>query len=256
MRVDLHFTPHQIDELGLRDKTIVVIDVLRASTSIATAMYNGAKEIIPVTSVERAVKISGSLFGDHVLRGGERNGKMIEGFNLGNSPFEYSEEKIRGKAIIFSSTNGSLAIEKARFGRNVLIAGFVNVSTVAHFIKELQQDFILLCAGNNGMFSLEDSVCAGMLVHQLTEDGGIELSLSDAAIAATMLYKGYSRSLLKMVKNSEHGRYLKSIGLGEDLPVCAGVDTIPVLPQLVGNVIKVRRDDTEKAEAPKVPVMS
>jgi phosphosulfolactate phosphohydrolase-like enzyme len=94
-----------------------------------------------------------------------------------------------------------------------------------------------------------------MLVHRLTEDEGVELSLSDAAIAAMMLYKGYNRSLLKMVKNSEHGKYLTSIGFAEDLPVCAGVDTIPVLPQLVGNVIKLRRD-AEKAESPRVPVIS
>jgi 2-phosphosulfolactate phosphatase len=255
MQVELHFTPHQIDELALRDKTVVVIDVLRASTSIAAALHNGAKEIIPVTTVERAVKISGNLFGDHVLRGGERNGKVIEGFNLGNSPFDYSEEKIKGKAIIFSSTNGSLAIEKARFARNVAIGAFVNISLTVQFIKELHQDFIILCAGNTGMFSLEDSVCAGMLVQKMTEDGDFELLLSDAAIAATMLYKGYSRSLLKMVKNSEHGRFLTSIGFADDLPVCAGVDTIPVLPQLVGSVIKVKRDP-EKADSPKVPVMS
>ena len=255
MRVDLHFTPHQIDELALRDKTVVVVDVLRASTSIATALNNGAKEIIPVTTVERAVKISGNLFGDYVLRGGERNGKMIEGFNLGNSPFDYSEEKVKGKAIIFSSTNGSMAIEKSRFARHVAICGFVNIALVTEFMKELRQDFIIVCAGNNGMFSLEDSVCAGMLVHKLSEDDGVELLLSDAAIAATMLYRGHSRSLLKMIKNSEHGKYLASIGFADDLPVCAGVDTIPVLPQLVGNVIKVKRD-SEKVEASKVPVMS
>src|SRR5207249_4707216 len=129
-----------------------VVDVLRASTSIATALYNGAKEIIPVTTVERAVKISGDLLGDHVLRGGERNGRMIAGFNLGNSPFDYFEEKVRGKAIIFSSINGSFAIEKARFARNVAIAGFVNISLVTRFIKDLNQDFIIMCAGNNGMF--------------------------------------------------------------------------------------------------------
>lgn len=255
MRVELHFTPHQIDELALREKTVVVIDVLRASTSIVAALHNGAKEIIPVTSVERAVKISGNLFGDHVLRGGERNGKMIEGFNLGNSPFEYSEDKVKGKAIIFSSTNGSLAIEKARFARNVAIGGFVNVSLVVQFIRELKQDFIILCAGNNGMFSLEDSVCAGMLVQKLVDDEALDLSLSDAAIATTMLYKGYSRILLKMVKNSEHGKYLTSIGFGDDLPVCAGVDTIPLLPQLLGNVIRARRD-AEKTEAPTIPVTS
>ncbi len=255
MQVELHFTPHQIDELALRDKTVVVIDVLRASTSIAAALFNGAKEIIPVTTIERAVKISGNLFGDHVLRGGERNGKMVEGFNLGNSPFDYSEDKIRGKAIIFSSTNGSYAIEKARFARNVAIGGFVNIARIVQFIKELNQDFVILCAGNNGSFSIEDSVCAGLLIRRLAEDGSGDLSLSDAAIAATMLHKGYAKSLLKMIKNSEHGKYLAGIGFAADLPVCAGVDTIPILPQLVGNVIRVKRD-AEKSETPSVPAVS
>ena len=255
MLVEVHFTPHQIDELALRDKTVVVIDVLRASTSIATALHHGAKEIIPVTTVERAVKISGNLFGDYVLRGGERNGKMIEGFNLGNSPFDYSEDRVKGKAIIFSSTNGSLAIEKARFARNMAIGAFVNISLVVEFIRELKQDFIILCAGSNGMFALEDSVCAGMLVHRLKEDGGVDLLLSDSAIAAAMLHKGYSRSIVKMVKNSEHGRYLSGIGFANDLFVCAGIDTVPVLPQGVGNVIRIKRD-TEKAETSRVTVMS
>lgn len=255
MRIELEFAPHQIDELALRDKAVVVIDVLRASTSIATALYNGAKEIIPVTTVERAVKISGNLFGDYVLRGGERNGKMIEGFNLGNSPSDYSEEKVRGKAIIFSSTNGSLAIEKSRFARSVAIGGFVNISLVVRFMKELKQDFTILCAGNNGSFSLEDSVCAGMLLSKLSDDDHLELSLSDAAIAAMMLYKGYSRSLLKMVKNSEHGKYLTSIGFGDDLAICAGVDTVPVLPQLAGNVIRAKKE-MEKTESQTVQAMS
>jgi 2-phosphosulfolactate phosphatase len=254
MRVELHFTPHQIDELALRDTTVVVVDVLRASTSIITALHNGAKEIIPVTTVERAVKISGNLFGDYVLRGGERNGKMIEGFNLGNSPFDYNEERVRGKAIIFSSTNGSLAIEKARFGRNVAMCGFVNISLVARFLREVNDDFTVLCAGSDGRFSLEDTVCAGMLIHRLADED-TDLDLSDAAMASTMLYKGHARSLLKMIKHSEHGQYLASIGFSNDLAACAGVDTIPSLPQLFGNVIKVKRD-TERIESSRVPILS
>ena len=123
------------------------------------------------------------------------------------------------------------------------------------FLKSLGQDFIVLCAGNNGMFSIEDSVCAGMLLQKLATDDEVDLVLSDAAIAVTMLYKGYSRSLLKMVKNSEHGKYLTSIGFADDLPVCAGIDTIPALPQMVGNVIRIRRD-AEKTEAGTVPAIT
>jgi 2-phosphosulfolactate phosphatase len=255
MRVELFFSSHQTDELSLRDKTVVVIDVLRASTTLATGLQSGAKEIIPVTSVERAVKISGSLFGDVILLAGERNGKMIEGFNLGNSPSDFSEEKVKGKTIIFSSTNGSRAIEKARYARDLIIGGFVNMSTVVSFLMGKKSDFTVLCAGNEGMFSLEDAVCAGMIFSKLTEEHSLVLKLSDAALAATMLYKSYSRNLLKMIKNSEHGQYLTEIGFGDDLPTCASVDTIPVLPQLVGNVIKLKRD-AEAREPIKVPVPS
>jgi 2-phosphosulfolactate phosphatase len=255
MRVDLHFTPNNTDELSLRETTVVVIDVLRASSTIAAALYNGAKEIIPVASIERAVKISGNLFGEYVLRGGERHGKMIEGFNLGNSPAEYTEEKVKGKSIIFSTTNGSFAIDKARFAGELLVCAFVNVGTVTAFLKENRRDLTIICAGTNGMFSIEDAVCAGMLVHRLSSDKTLTLDLSDGALGALTLHKAFGKGILKMIKNSEHGKYLAEIGYEEDLDLCAGIDTIPVLPQMVGNVIKWKRD-AEKKEAAKVRVSS
>ena len=112
IHIEVHFTPNHLDEMQLKDKNIVIIDVLRASTTIITALHHGAKEIIPVSTVENAVKISGSLFGDVTLRAGERNAKMIEGFNLGNSPLEYTEEVVKGKSIILMTTNGSVAMSK------------------------------------------------------------------------------------------------------------------------------------------------
>jgi 2-phosphosulfolactate phosphatase len=239
MRVDFHFTPHQADEIWLRNKDVVVIDVLRSSTTIATALRNGAKEIIPVATVERAVKMSGNLFGDAILRGGERNGRMIEGFNLGNSPTEYTEDKVRGKGIIFSTTNGTLAIERARFAQALVICGFVNMSAVTAFLLEQKKDFVILCSGRNGMFSLEDTVCAGMLLRRMLDDPDSDIELSDGALAAVTLYNRLGRNILKMLRGSEHGRYLIQIGLEEDLAVCAGVDTVPVLPRLVGGVLRL-----------------
>ena len=121
MQVDVFFAPQHVEELALRDKTVVVIDVLRASSSIAVALFNGAKEIIPVPTVEAAMKIVGNLAGDVTLLGGERNGRMIEGFHLGNSPAEYAEERVRGKSIVFTSTNGSQAIAKAKYAREMIV---------------------------------------------------------------------------------------------------------------------------------------
>ncbi|MEW6509343.1 MAG: 2-phosphosulfolactate phosphatase [Bacteroidota bacterium] len=253
MRIDLHFTPHQTDELALRDKTVVVIDVLRASTSIIAALSSGAKEIIPVDTVESAVKISGNLFGDVILLGGERNGRMIEGFHLGNSPAEYTEDRVRGKSIIFSSTNGSQALVKARYARELFVCAFVNVSAVADALRAAPRDFTVVCAGNSGVLSMEDSVCAGMLVARVADELLSDADLSDGAQAARALFKTYGRGILKMLRASDHGRYLQEIGFGDDLKICAGTDTIPVLPQLDGNVIKLKREQ-EKKEMPDQPV--
>ena len=237
MNLEVHFASNIFDEISLREKNIVVIDVLRASTTILTALKNGAREIIPVETVEKAVKVSGNLYGEVVLRAGERNGKMIEGFNLGNSPSEYSEEVVKGKSLIYCSTNGSVAIVKARYAKNLLIGGFANINKVVEFIKNLGEDFIILCASKNYSFSLEDSVCAGMIVEELENE--IELNLNDGAIASKTLYKSNKKSILKMLKNSNHGKFLIDIGMGDDLPICAEINSIPILPIQINNSIKL-----------------
>jgi 2-phosphosulfolactate phosphatase len=249
MRIDVFFTSDAIDELQLRDKNVVIIDVLRASTTIVTALANGAKEIIPVSSVESAVKISGNLFGDVILLGGERNGKLIEGFNLSNSPQEYTEEVVKNKSIIFSTTNGSQAMVKSRYARNLVVGCFVNVGRVVEFIREIDGDFSIICAGKQGAFCIEDAVCGGMMIHRLEDPKSGNLSLSDAALASVTLFKNYEKNILNMMKKSEHGQYLSEIGFGDDLKICAGIDTCAVLPILSGNVIKLRKEQ-EKKETP------
>ena len=251
MKIDVRFDPFELDELELRGKNIIVIDVLRSSTTITIALSNGAREIIPVESIENAVKISGSLFGDVTLRGGERNGKMIQGFNLGNSPLEYTEPTVKGKSIIFCTTNGSVAMYKSRFAQNLAVGSFVNMSRVIEFMKEVNSDFLLICSGRANAFSnfsLEDAVCAGMMVQALAGGKGLPLELTDSASAAQALFKTYGRSLLKMMKNTEHGRYLIEIGYLEDIKTAAAVDSYPVLPVLGGNVIKLKRDDARPGE--------
>jgi len=208
MKIDVYFSPAQVDEMQLRDKNVIVIDVLRASTTIVTALNNGAREIIPVGSVESAVKVSGNLFGDVVLRGGERNGKIITGFNLGNSPSEYTEEAVKGKSIIFCTTNGSSAMVKAKYAKRMAVAGFVNVSLAADYIRQAGEDFAIVCAGKQLLFCIEDAVCAGMLVKMLVENSSVVVDLNDAAGAAQVLYRTVGKNLLKMARSSDHGRYL------------------------------------------------
>jgi len=242
MHIDLQITPTGTSELFYRDKNVVVIDVLRASTSIITALKNGAREVIPVASVENAVKVSGSLFGDVVLRCGEREGKIIPGFNLGNSPLEYSPDAVANKSLIFTSTNGSLAMVKAKFARRIVVAAFVNMSKVVEYLKELNEDFVIVCAGKEHHFCIEDVVCGGMIIDEL-EKNKLEMELTDSVQAAHVLYKSSKRSLHKMLRNSDHGKYLTSIGFEKDLKICAEVDSVPILPMLDKGVVKIVKEN-------------
>jgi 2-phosphosulfolactate phosphatase len=234
-----------VDELTLRDRTVVVIDVLRATSSIVTALSNGAREVIPASTVESAMKIVGNLGGDQALLAGERNGKMVPGFDLGNSPREYTGEKVRGKSIVFSTTNGSLAIVKAKYAGELTLCAFINMNAVVSFLRGRPRDFVVLCAGRNGGFSLEDTVCGGMLIARVSE--GEDARISDSALAAMVLYRSFGRGILKMMRATEHGKYLEEIGYGDDIKYCSAVDSVPVVPLLEGNVIRRRRDARESA---------
>ena len=141
IRAEVHFTAFRLEELQLKDRNIVVLDVLRAGTSIATALHNGAKQIIPVNNIESAMKISGGLSTDVTLKAGERNAKMIEGFHLGNSPREFTPEAVKGKSIIFLTTNGTSAVVRGKHARNLVMGGFVNLSAIVGFLADLRSRF-------------------------------------------------------------------------------------------------------------------
>jgi 2-phosphosulfolactate phosphatase len=238
MKLDILFSPVQADELFFTGKTTVVIDVLRASSTIITALTNGAKEIVPVGTVEFAVKVSGGIFGGQTLLGGERNTKKIEGFALGNSPSEYTTEIVNGKAIVFFSTNGSRAIVKAKYSANLFVCSFNNLKTLAKHLRKLNEDVIILCAGNNNFFSLEDSVCAGMLISELMT-GTKKAELTDASTSALTLFKSFGKNIFKMLSEADHGQLLITNGFEEDLKTCAELDSTDVIPFYSGNVLKV-----------------
>jgi 2-phosphosulfolactate phosphatase len=238
MKLDVLFSPVQADELFFTGKTTVVIDVLRASSTIITALTNGAKEVIPVGTIEFAVKVSGGIFGGHTLLGGERNTKKIEGFALGNSPSEYTKEIISGKSIVFYSTNGSRAIVKAKYSANLFICSFNNLKILGEHIKKLNEDVIILCAGNNNFFSLEDSVCAGMLVTELIA-GNKTAELTDASTGALALFKSFGKNIFKMLSETDHGQLLINNGFEDDLKACAAFDSTDVIPFYAGNTLKV-----------------
>lgn len=235
--ISMYFAQNYIEsELELKDKNVVVIDVLRTSTTMVTGLANGAKEIIPTDSIASAGMIGRNSQGQ-VLLCGERHAKVIEGFNLGNSIKEYKEENVKGKILVFNSTNGTPAIMKSKFARNCVILGFVNISRVAKFLSALNEDFIIVCAGREGDFSLEDTVCAGLLVKLLTLESGHNYELTDSALGARKIYDAYQNDLLEMMRESEHGKFLTSIGFEDDLEECAKIDAYNILPILKNGVI-------------------
>ncbi len=235
MKIDVHFSPSSIDELSLKEKVCIVIDVLRATSSIATAFSNGAKEVFPVNTVAEAGKIASNTFGGIVLAG-EKNGVIIEGFHLGNSPSEYTEEKVKNKTVVFTSTNGSNAILKTRFAKISLLASFLNIGKVANFLVEKNSDFTIICAGKNNLFCIEDTVCAGMIISLVAES--IDVELTDSSVAALALYKNFGHNILYTLKNCEHGNFLCEIGFENDLTVCSSCDLLSVIPIYSNNSIK------------------
>lgn len=238
MKINVLLSHLNYDELYFTSKTIVVIDVLRASSTIVTALNNGAKEVIPVTSVEFAVKISGGLFGGQTLLGGERNTKKVEGFSLGNSPLEYSSEVVKGKSVIIYTTNGSRAIVKAKFSEKLFVCSYLNLSAIAQHLIELNNDFEILCSGRSNSISLEDTVCAGKLISEI-EKINANVELSDSSKAALALNKTFGEDILKMLSETEHGKLLLKNGFDDDIKYCSKLNLINAIPNFSNSVLKL-----------------
>lgn len=231
MRVALYFTPAGVDKSQVAGKTAVVIDVLRATSVAAVALANGAKEIIPTATLGDATALRQKLSHDSCLLGGEREGTKVEGFDLGNSPFEYSRKVVTGKTIILASTNGSAALLLGGEADQSLACALVNLSAAAEKALSLGQDLILICAGLKGGFSLEDTLCGGMVFARLKELDAAVQPDNDAAWVAHELYQSHRDRLAQSIRQSEHGRYLEQLGFGEDLAFCAQQDSVPVVPR-------------------------
>lgn len=240
MKLDLLFLPSEVREAQLEKQLVIVTDVLRASSTIVTALHHGAKEIIPVESLEDATRLMQDIGRKYVILCGEREGKKIDQFDLGNSPFEYTNGGIKDKTLIYCSTNGSRAIVRAASAGKLVMAGFLNLSYALDYaIKSDFDQITILCSGKEDRFCLEDVVCAGMMVSRLLEEFGDDLEASDAATAGLQIYNQHQKNIPKMIKTSDHGKYLAALGFGEDLIYCSQIDALPVVPVLEnGRIVK------------------
>jgi 2-phosphosulfolactate phosphatase len=264
-KIDVYLTQSLInDDLFLKDKNVVVIDVLRATTTITVALANGAREIIPAESVTIAARISKGL-GKSLLCG-ERNGTIVEGFNLGNSPLEYTGEAIKDKSLIFSTTNGTLSITKSRLAKSCVLGSFVNITKIVEYIKSLDEDVIMVCSGKLNTFCIEDAVCTGLIINSLLDYEKDKYELNDSAFAclklgkllATKLGKPSSEKILEMLCKSEHGKYLTSLGFAEDLKMCSLIDSYPYLAVYYNGMIKlpekIESETNEKSQLKKIKI--
>jgi 2-phosphosulfolactate phosphatase len=227
MKIELYFTYAGITEEDLKGRTVVVIDVLRASTVACAAFAGGCKEIIPVETVGDGTNLRGNLDKEVVLLAGERGGYRVDGFDLGNSPLEFTERAVKGKTIILASTNGSKAMLTGSEGGECLVGCFVNLSNAVSRIRSLENDVAILCAGTKLKFSLEDTVCGGMIVDRLLETAD---PANNAAVVALELYRKYEPDMMSAMMESDHGKFLTSIGFAADLGFASRVDTIPIVP--------------------------
>ncbi len=224
--IDVVFTPDLLPFSDLTGKTVVVADILRATTTITFAVANGATAITPVLTPEDAFRLARNQ--PNTLSGGERGGMKVDGFNLGNSPREYTEAVVSDRQIVLTTTNGTRTLQACRAAERVLVGSFLNLGAIVDRLAQVAGELVLACSGREGGFCTEDTVFAGACVAALTEP-----LPTDAAEAAKILYQTHRDNLLGMLKNCYHGQYLADIGLGEDLEFCAQVDLVDVVPRQI-----------------------
>lgn len=238
MRIDVFFSIPEAEGNVPATAAALVIDVIRATSTMTEALANGAVAIYPVLSTEEAIRLGTSMGRETTLICGERKGLPIDGFDLGNSPREFTREKVEGRRLVMTTSNGTRAFLAAQEASPVVAASFVNLSAAAAAVSDAEH-VVILCAGKEDQFSLDDSLCAGYLVGKLTEMTDGDCSLNDSAMAAASLAAAHEPTA-ELLASVAAGRALLGINLSDDLPVCAEVDRHDLVPSMVDRVIRAQ----------------
>jgi 2-phosphosulfolactate phosphatase len=237
MKLNVYATPDSVADKELKDKIVVVIDVLRATSTILAALINGCREVIPAIEIEEVINMSKNYEKDSYLLCGERNIDAIEGFHLSNSPLEYTTEQVSNKILLLTTTNGTRAIRKAVDAKQVIMCSMTNVNVVAEHVAGLQEDTVFICAGTDGQFSMDDVVTAGAVINRL-KNMVDNLELGDLALVAETMYRCNSDDLHGLLENSSHYKRLMAAGLKDDIDYCLSQNTAPVVGIFKDGVIK------------------
>lgn len=217
------------------DAIVVIIDILRATSAICTGLHHGVEAIIPVASIEDALAYRGS---GHLLAG-ERNAQALEGFDFGNSPFAFMADEVVGQSIVFTTTNGTQALEQARkAGAEQIVCGaFVNLTALAAYLATQERDVVMFCAGWRDAFNLEDTLFAGALAEALAQTHKSHTIEDDATLAAMRLYDHGRTDLFEYIKASSHFTRLARQGIEEDIRYCLTPDSGKAIPILQGDAL-------------------
>ena len=236
-KIEVCFTPALYPYFENRESIVVIVDILRASSAICTAFMNGVSRIIPVATLEEARDLKNKGY----LVAAERDGIVRDFADFGNSPFNFTAERVRGKHIVYSTTNGTQAIQLASSSYRVVIGSFLNFSAVNNYIIKENRDVLILCAGWKNRFNLEDTLFAGALAERLVESGRFDTQC-DAAVAAMELWNVAKADLLGFIEKAAHRHRLKRLGLDDVLEYTHTLNITDVVPLLRGDMLFGHRE--------------
>lgn len=232
MKIDVCYTPDLIHQFQVEDKTVVVIDILRATSCIVAGLGSGVKSITPVSTVEECEALGSQGY----IMAGERGGEKIDHFQLGNSPFDYMKPELKGQKIAATTTNGTKAIELSKGAKEVVIGSFLNLSAVVNHLNKCQNDVLLFCAGWKGKYNLEDSLFAGAVCNAVKQNAEFE---SDSALCSFYLYQSMFSDISYYISRSNHAARLSKFNIREDIEYCSKLNEFNVLPTLIGSELVI-----------------
>ena len=238
MRIDVFFTPNELRR-GLKGRVAAVIDVLRATSTIVEALANGAKSVFPTASTDDAVRIAQGLGRKDVLLSGERKSLRIEGFDLGNSPREFTPDVVADKMVVMTTTNGTPALLAGSSADRCVVASFLNLNAAAADLVGADVPIVLLCAGREGRFSLDDVLCAGSLIRQLRARLPRHTRMNDAAPAAGALERRYRGKLARIISHTSAARQIVDAGLAEDIAYCLMENRHSIVPVMSDRAVSL-----------------
>lgn len=236
MQIDMIISADYIDENIIRDKVVIVIDIFRATSVITTAISNGCKEIIPVLTVEEAINLRDSYVDKNYLLGGERHAKKIPGFDLSNSPLEYTEDVVKDRNIILTTTNGTKALTRSIGAYKILIGCLLNASAIAREAIKYNKDIVIVNSGTNGQFSIDDFICTGFILNEMKKLTDC-LEMTDICMAAYLTYKS-NKNISEYIKNARHYKVMMKLNLQNDVKFCLRPNKFDITPEYCKGSIK------------------